>query len=233
MVFDSILWNQLMVVIGELTIFLAIGALLFASIIVTVALFSIKNGRFYFPRLMASGLVMMEGTVKAICKFCGLDDKELTLFFIRLHNTMNMKAFGDIPTEKRAIFFPQCLRSAQCPAHLTPEGLVCRRCGQCGIGNSIDNLESMGYRVFIVPGSTFIKRIVKKYRPEGIIGIGCLMEVKEGFEMTDRIGLVAMGVVTLKDGCVETLVDWHDVLEVAGIGIEEPLVAEHLDVSSG
>ncbi|HDR72921.1 MAG TPA: DUF116 domain-containing protein [Methanoculleus sp.] len=233
MVFDALLWTQLMVVVGELTVILVVGALLFASMIVMVAFLSIKNGRFYFPRLMASGLVMMEGTVKAICKLCGLDDKELTLFFIRLHNTMNMSAFGEIPLEKRAIFLPQCLRSAQCPAHLTPEGLVCRRCGRCGIGESIATLESMGYRVFIVPGSTFIKRIVKKYRPEGIIGVGCLMEVKEGFEMTDRFGLVSMGVVTLKDGCVETIVDWHDVLEVAGIGIEEPSVAEHLDVPPG
>jgi hypothetical protein len=146
---------------------------------------------------------------------------------------MSMKAFGEIPVEKRAIFLPQCLRSAQCPAHLTPEGLVCRRCGRCGIGKFIDQLESMGYRVHVVPGSTFIKRIVKKYRPEGIIGVGCLMEIKEGLEMTDRIGLVAMGVVTLKDGCVETLVDWHDVLEVAGIGLEDPLIAEHLDVPTG
>ena len=69
--------------------------------------------------------------------------------------------------------------------------------------------------MFIVPGSTFVKRLIKKYRPEGIVGVGCLMEVKEGLEMTDRIGSTAMGVVTAKDGCVETILDWPTLMEVA------------------
>jgi len=77
----------------------------------------------------------------------------------------------------------------------------------------------MGYRVFIVPGSSFIKRMVKKYHPRAILGVGCLSEVKEGLEMSDKMGLVAMGVVTLKDGCVETLVAWDKVMEVATLGV--------------
>ena len=32
-------------------------------------------------------------------------------------------------------------------------------------GEAMDVLEGLGYRVFIVPGSSFIKRMVKKYRP--------------------------------------------------------------------
>jgi hypothetical protein len=78
----------------------------------------------------------------------------------------------------------------------------------------------MGYRVFSVPGSSFIKRMVKKYHPKAIIGIGCLSEVKEGLEMADKLGLVSMGVVTLKDGCVETLVNWEGVLEIALLGVD-------------
>jgi Protein of unknown function DUF116. len=57
------------------------------------------------------------------------------------------------------------------------------------------------------------------------------MEVKEGLEMCNRIGLVAMGVVTAKDGCVETIVDWHDLFDVATIGIDPSLVADYPDVS--
>ena len=50
--------------------------------------------------------------------------------------------------------------------------------------------------------------MVKKYHPKAIIGVGCLSEVKEGIDMADKMGLVVMGVVTLKEGCVETLVNW-------------------------
>ena len=66
-------------------------------------------------------------------------------------------------------------------------------------------LEQIGYRIFIVPGSSFIKRMVKKYKPKAIMGVGCLAEVKEGIDMADKMGLVVMGVVTLKEGCVETV----------------------------
>lgn len=48
------------------------------------------------------------------------------------------------------------------------------------------------------------------------------MEIKEGLELCDRAGVVGMGVVTLKDGCVETVLDWDDLYEVASVGLTEP-----------
>jgi hypothetical protein len=91
-------------------------------------------------------------------------------------------------------------------------------------------LERLGYRIFIVPGSSFIKRMVKKYRPKAIMGVGCLAEVKEGIDMADKMGLVVMGVVTLKEGCVETVVNWSDIYEVAVLGIDPASVPEDLHI---
>jgi len=93
---------------------------------------------------------------------------------------------------------------------------------ECTVGENSAWLEGLGYRVFIVPGSTFIKRMVKKYRPKAIIGVGCLMEVKDGIDMSDRIGITAIGVVNFKDGCVETVADWAGVRDAALLGIEHP-----------
>jgi hypothetical protein len=90
----------------------------------------------------------------------------------------------------------------------------------------------MGYTSLMVPGSSFIKRMVKKYRPKAIIGVGCLSEVKEGIDMADKMGLVAMGVVTMKEGCVETLVNWADIYEVAVLGIDPRLLPEDLHIFS-
>jgi len=66
----------------------------------------------------------------------------------------------------------------------------------------------MGYKLFIVPGSSFIKRIIKKYRPRAIIGVGCQMEIKEGLDLCHRYGLPAVGVPLLQNGCVSTKLDW-------------------------
>ena len=62
--------------------------------------------------------------------------------------------------------------------------------------------------------------MVRKYSPKAIIGVGCLGEVKEGLEMADKLGLISMGVVTLKEGCVETLLDWELLIEIVKLGVD-------------
>ena len=76
---------------------------------------------------------------------------------------------------------------------------------------------------FIIPGSTFIKRLVKKYRPQAMIGVGCLMEVKEGLELGRKISMTTIGVVTTTDGCVETTMDYDMLMKAASIGLATEL----------
>lgn len=230
MAFEFSVWNHAIYLIGEIAVLVFLGSLVASFILVIISLYSIKKGRLYFPRWVKAGLVFLEGFMKAFFRLFGLDDREMYVFIIKIHNSMNQSAFEQIPVAERAIFMPQCLRSANCPAHLTPEGLKCRSCGQCSVGEARPLLEQMGYRLFIVPGSSFIKRMVKKYRPRAIIGVGCLAEVKEGIDMADKMGLVVMGVVTLKEGCVETIVNWPDLYEVAMLGVDPASVPKDLHV---
>ncbi|MEN6444038.1 MAG: DUF116 domain-containing protein [Methanoregula sp.] len=228
--FDFTPLHNLMYLIGEITIIILLGALAVSFVLVVISIYSIRKGRLYFPRMIKAGLVLLEGFMKSFFRLLGLEDREMLAFFIKLQNAMNESAFERIPVTERAIFLPQCLRSSKCPAHLTPEGLKCQSCGQCSIGESRQILETMGYHLFIVPGSSFIKRMVKKYRPKALIGVGCLTEVKEGIDMADKMGLVVMGVVTLKEGCVETIVNWPDVYEVAILGVDPALIPENLHI---
>ena len=229
--FDFLTWNNLMYLIGEITVIIILGALLTAFILVIISLYSIKKGRLYFPTADQVRTCLLRRADESILPASSvLKTVRCSTFLIKLHNTMNTADFERIPVAERAIFMPQCLRSSKCPAHLTPEGLKCRSCGQCTVGEARMILEKMGYRIFIVPGSSFIKRMVKKYHPKAIIGVGCLSEVKEGIDMADKMGLVVMGVVTLKEGCVETLVNWTDVYEVAMLGIDPASIPEDLHI---
>ncbi len=211
--------NQFIFIIGEITLLFILGSFLFAILIVVLALISIRRGKIYFPSLIKAGMVLVEGLIKALFRLFGIEDVQVHAFFIQLHNSLNKKAFEAVPVRDRAIFLPQCLRSSKCPAHLTPEGLKCKCCGLCMIGYWLPILERMGYRVFC-PGISFIKRMVRKYSPKAIIGVGCLGEVKEGLEMADKLGLISMGVVTLKEGCVETLLDWELLIEIVKLGVD-------------
>lgn len=211
----SVTFDQVMALLGYAVLIILLVLVLLALVMLIVTSISMRRGRFYLPRLLRPGLIILEGLAKTLWRVSNVDDREVISFSIRLHNQLNRERFSRLPMEDRMIFLPQCLRSIDCPSNLSIEGLVCKRCMRCDIGRSIDEIESRGCKVSIVPGSTFVKRLVKKYKPKGIVGVGCLMEVKEGLEMTDRMDLPAMGVVTSKDGCVETLVDWPTLIEVA------------------
>ena len=116
---DFLTWNNLIYLIGEITVIIIFGALLTAFILVIISLYSIKKGRLYFPTLIRSGLVFFEGLMKAFFRLFGLEEREMLSFSIKLHNAMNIADFERIPVSERAVFIPQCLRSSKCPAHLT------------------------------------------------------------------------------------------------------------------
>ncbi len=217
MLFESELGPHVLMLLGGVLILLPLLLLLLALIVVSVIFLSIKHDKFYSPRLQRTFFTYMEGTIRSVCALFGLKEKDLITFFIRLHNLMSEGEFAKVEIKDRAIFLPHCLRSSKCPANLTGEGLICMHCGECEIGHFIDDLHEMGYRVFVVPGSTFIGRMVKKYSPRAIIGVGCLREIKDGLEFADRIGVAVMGVINRTDGCIETLADWPELLKVASL----------------
>ncbi|MDR3102615.1 MAG: DUF116 domain-containing protein [Methanocalculaceae archaeon] len=228
-VFNSPFWDNLALLIGRILLILIITWILSVILMIALIMLSIKRKQLCFSILLRPALALMEGAVVTGCRILGVDATQLMEFLIKIDNDVNTTSFAAVPTENRAVFFPQCLRSAVCPARLTPDGLKCIFCGSCNLGSVIPPLEKAGYRTFLIPGSTFIKRMVKKYRPQAMIGVGCILEVKEGQEMGKRISVITLGVVTKTDGCVETTMDWDKLLEVASIGLLQPIVRWELE----
>ncbi|HJJ99145.1 MAG TPA: DUF116 domain-containing protein [Methanocorpusculum sp.] len=222
--FNSPFWDSIALMLGQILLILILVLTVLVLVMVVLIVLSIKHKRVYFPMLLRPILAFLEGTVAIGCQMFKMDSSQLMAFLIRIDNDMNTAAFSAVPVEKRAVFLPQCLRSTKCPARLTPDGLKCVSCGRCGLESVIPQLEEAGYQTFIIPGSTFVKRMVRKYRPQAMIGVGCIAEVKEGLELGKRIRVITIGVITATDGCVETVMDWEELLEVASIGLAEPIV---------
>ncbi|HJJ48717.1 MAG TPA: DUF116 domain-containing protein [Methanocorpusculum sp.] len=223
-IFDSPVWFNAAVLVGEIVIILLAIWLVIAIIIGILFAVSIKRQKMFLPSVLRPMFTLVSGGVKIVCSMCGVDGTQLIHFLIDIDNEMNMKEFAKTPVSDRVIFLPLCLRSKDCPARLRPEeGIKCVGCGRCGLGAAIRVLNGAGYRTFIIPGSTFIKRIVKKFHPKAMIGVGCLMEVKEGLEMGKKIKMATIGVLTATDGCVETTMDFEKLMEAASLGLETPL----------
>ena len=214
----SQLWTQAVAMLGAAAVLFFLVFLVSTFFIGIIVILSIKRHKFYFPRMLLAGFATTERAVKGICKLMNLRESELSTFFVSLHNRMNEDEFSKVALEDRAVFLPHCLRSTKCPANLTPEGLACRHCGRCDLDRETTELERMGYRVFIVPGSTFVQRMAMKYEYRAIIGVGCPREIKDGLRSADKMGLIAMGVVNKTDGCIETVADWPELMKVASLG---------------
>jgi len=201
--------NQLFYLIGQAVVLVVAAILIISFLVALLILYSFKTGNFFAARYMLLGTMLLEGVIKALFWMARADDSMVDDVGVRLRNYINTKEFLKTPYEKRFIFMPQCLRSVQCPAKLTPEGIMCIDCGRCGIGEAKRYAEGMGYKFFVVPGSSFIKRIIKKGRPGAIVGVGCSMEIKEGLDLCHSHGIPARGVPLSTSGCVATSIDWE------------------------
>lgn len=205
--------DWLFTLIGEAVVALAVSVLVLSILAALLILYSFKTGNFFAARLMLLSITLLEGVIKSLFWIARADDTIVDDVGVRLRNYINRREFFKTPYDRRFIFMPQCLRSTECPAKLSPEGIRCVSCGRCGVGEAKSATERLGYKFFIVPGSSFIKRIIKKYRPGAIVGVGCQMEIKEGLDLCHRNAIPAMGVPLTKAGCVATTLDWEQFYE--------------------
>ena len=118
------------------------------------------------------------------------------------------------PGSRGQSLWNQSFRLGPLPLQRTPAGLRCVNCGRCEVGPAKIFAEDLGYRFFLAPGSSVIKRMIKKYRPRAIVGVGCPMEIKEGLELCQGHDIPAIGVPLLTNGCVSTTLDWGRFYEV-------------------
>jgi hypothetical protein len=151
---------------------------------------------------------------KAVFRFLRLDDTAIDQVYMDLNLPGLEREFFAVPTRNRVVFFPQCLRSVECPARLSTDGLMCEGCGRCRLSEARDVATELGYRFFIVPGSSFILRTVRRLKPGAVLGVGCLYEIKDGVEMIQRQGLPVYCIQLETTGCINTTVDWDHIFDV-------------------
>jgi len=205
--------DSLFILIGKTVIYGAVALLILAVLGSLLIAYSFKTERFIFPNFMLFSITVLETIVKAMFRLVGVDDSIVDDVGITLKNKISLRKFRETPINKRLIFLPQCLRAADCPSKLSPEGMKCINCGHCEVGHAIISAESIGYKVFIVPGSSFIKRLMRKHKPNAILGVGCITEIKAGLEMCEKLNLFGVGLVLDRAGCVSTVLNWDNFYE--------------------
>lgn len=173
-----------------------------------------KTRKIVIPRVTLFILSILEGPIKQVIALFRFNPDVINVMLTNIRNNLSREAFIKTPFHERMMVIPACLRHTECKAPLTSEGVKCLMCGKCVIKDIVTEADRLGYMHFVTPGSTLIKRMIKKYRPRAVLGSGCSMEVKEGTAMISGIGLPVLTVTLSKDGCVQTSIDKDKLFEV-------------------
>lgn len=207
-------------IFGQIVFFLCLLLLGLLSITLILGRMQIKENRLIFPKLLLFTVDVFYGLFKKFAENVGVDGKIVDQIGVEVRNKVNEKLFKKIKPKDKILVLPHCLRHSDCQANLEKSGIVCRNCNKCVISVLKSKGEEMGYKVFIIPGSQFLKKILEENKFKAILGVACYQDLNLCMMKVSKFSV--QGVPLLRDGCVNTKVDLRVVLEKMGaIKIDE------------
>lgn len=197
--------------LGQLVVLILGIIIILLIIFLILGLLIAKKNQIKFPRFLLYIVDLLYSPLKTIAHFLKLDDNLIDDIAIKVRNDLNKEQYNRIPAEKTLIFLPHCLRHKDCPATLQKEGLNCTECGLCSIGVIKKKAEPLGYKMYIVPGSSFVKKIVMENKFQTVLGVACHEDLNQMMMLLSDF--YPQGVLLEKTGCFETKVNVKKVFE--------------------
>jgi len=198
-------------ILGKVFILLAIVIIISIGVALLLGAYSFRRKRILFPNFVLFMLYLFYGPAKWICRRFSIRDTIVDEILIELRNALMLDKFRKAKGLK-VVFLPQCLRHPECKARCDPiEGYQCKKCGKCDIGTVCKAADEYGFRVFVIPGGSFVKKILKVHRPQSCIGVACYPELSESMQGVAAY-MPVQGVCLLKDGCFNTEADVEEII---------------------
>ncbi len=197
--------------LGQFVVFLIILIIILFIVILILSFLIARKNKIKFPRFILFVVDSLYFPFKSLANFLKLDEYLIDDIAIRVRDELNKEKFRSVPAEKTLIFLPHCLRHRDCPATLQKEGLNCTECGLCSIGVVKKKAEPMGYKLYIVPGSSFVKKIVMENKFQAVLGVACHEDLNQMMMLLSDF--CPQGVLLDKTGCFETKVNIKKVFE--------------------
>lgn len=206
--------DTLFQIFGQTLVLIAVGLFILLILALILGRILLKKDILIFPKLIIFALDVFYSPLKRLAKSLGFDESMVDHIGVEVRNKVNEKRFSKTDPKKKIIVFPHCLRNPKCEAILDETGLVCDCCGKCAIGIIKPKAEKMGYKVFVIPGSTFVKKIVKNNEFESVLGVACYEDLN--LTMMKLADFSPQGVLLSRTGCFKTKVDVKTVLDKIG-----------------
>ncbi|WP_406535751.1 DUF116 domain-containing protein [Methanobrevibacter sp.] len=197
--------------LGQVVVSLAVLIVILFVAVLILGVFLVRRNIYLFPKFLLFIVDLLYSPFKTIANLLKLDEHLIDDIAIKFRDDINREKFRKVPAEKTLIFLPHCLRHRNCPATLQKEGLNCTECGLCSIGVIKKKAEPLGYKLYIVPGGSFVKKIVMEKKFKAVIGVACHEDLNQMMMLLSDF--CPQGVLLEKTGCFETKVNVKKVFE--------------------
>lgn len=196
--------------LGMLFVYLTGAVFLLTLLTLLVGAYSFKKQKILFPNFTLFMLYLLYSPAKWMCRVFSIREDLVDEILIELRNAVMLEDFKH--SKRRAIVLPQCMRHPKCKARCDPIiGYECKKCGLCDIGRIVEAGEKYDFKVFVVPGDSFVRKIMQSYKPGACLGVACYTELTESMQAVSKM-VPVQGVCLLKDGCYDTKVDVDEVI---------------------
>ncbi len=200
--------GKAIVILAIVFVVLLVLALLFCS-------FTLHTKKIILPNFVLFVITLLYEPLRRLLAFFRIDPSLIDRVSVEIRNALNYPDFAATSMEERVLLLPQCIRSTECPAKLNPvDGIHCMECGKCVIAELSAICKELGIRMYISPGGTFTGRILRYSRPKAkaVVGVACYPNLYEGMLNAKLMGVAAQGVPLTTPGCVNTTVDYDEII---------------------
>lgn len=197
--------------LGKIFVYLVILVLIGTVVSLFIGAYSFKKRKIVFPNFVLFTLYLFYSPAKWICRIFRIRETLVDDILIEVRNAVMLEDFAHVK-DKRVVLLPQCLRHPNCKARCDPiHGYECKRCGLCDIAKVCEAADKYNFKVFVIPGGSFVKKIFKEYKPKACLGVACYNELAEN--MQDASFVPVQGVLLLKDGCFNTEANIEEIIK--------------------
>jgi len=125
-----------------------------------------------------------------------------------IKNSLHKENF--LKTNKRVLFLPHCCRKymdSRCKATFDSENAsyICMHCSEdCQVHKATILAKKENYDVYVIPGSSCVKKIFQKKRYEGVVGVACTEEIGLATKMLEKSKISSQNIPLIKNGCSAT-----------------------------
>jgi len=140
-----------------------------------------------------------------------VDKDPIRRFFSEVNNKIVALKSKKLDPKNILVIAPHCLQKSSCGHKITGNINNCKRCGACDINMLLDLCTSYGINLEIVTGGTLARKIIKDYKPEGIIAIACERDLSHGILDVKNIPVIGIKNERPEGPCYNTCVNVHEV----------------------